>query len=360
MLNEVKFCCTPNFAGESEGLGDAGIETFLDSPFISLAREIGQNSRDAKSPNVSCPVRITFDILEVEKSEIPGINEFINTVEQCLETSYSRKDPKAIDFFYNLSNLLKKESVKILKIEDINTKGLHGPCEEGTPFHSLVKSRGVSQKGDDISSGGSHGIGKNAVYAVSQGRTVFYSTKYLSNSEEKFYFQGKSLLISHCLNHEPKSATGYWGEDQYKAIENIELLPKWLHKEEQGTTIFSLFFEDSDRWEDKIVISLINNFTSAIYNGEMEFNINNEYIVNRESISNLIFSSDLEIIAERSGIAVDLEVARQIYKCLSSDLSDNLQFEIKNLGKFNLRILLDDEASKKYIFFVMECLSHQT
>ena len=49
----------PNEAWEKEGLGDAGIETFRDTPYASCAREAGQNSRDAAKVQ---PVRITFDI----------------------------------------------------------------------------------------------------------------------------------------------------------------------------------------------------------------------------------------------------------------------------------------------------------
>lgn len=41
-----------NEAGEKEGLGDAGIETFRDAPYASCAREAGQNSRDAAT---ACP-----------------------------------------------------------------------------------------------------------------------------------------------------------------------------------------------------------------------------------------------------------------------------------------------------------------
>ena len=49
-----------NEAGEKEGLGDAGIETFRDSPYASCAREAGQNSRDAAREK---PVRMTFNVL---------------------------------------------------------------------------------------------------------------------------------------------------------------------------------------------------------------------------------------------------------------------------------------------------------
>jgi hypothetical protein len=46
-VNEATLEFLPNQAGESEGLGDAGIETLRDNPYASCARASGQNSADA-------------------------------------------------------------------------------------------------------------------------------------------------------------------------------------------------------------------------------------------------------------------------------------------------------------------------
>ena len=48
-----------NEAGEAEGLNDPGIETFRDSPYSSVARETGQNTRDVRA-DTSKPVRMAF------------------------------------------------------------------------------------------------------------------------------------------------------------------------------------------------------------------------------------------------------------------------------------------------------------
>jgi hypothetical protein len=55
-----------NEAGEEEGLGDAGIETFRDAPYASCARETGQNSRDAEK---ALPVRMTFDVFQIAQAD---------------------------------------------------------------------------------------------------------------------------------------------------------------------------------------------------------------------------------------------------------------------------------------------------
>jgi len=86
-----------NDAGEREGLGDAGIETFRDHPYASCARESGQNSRDAA---VSFPVKMTFDVLSVKKGEMPFAPALLAAVEQCLSDANGSSDQeKEQDFF---------------------------------------------------------------------------------------------------------------------------------------------------------------------------------------------------------------------------------------------------------------------
>ena len=70
----------PNEAGEKEGLGDAGIETFRDTPYASCAREAGQNSRDAAK---DLPVRITFDVRRLAHDEFPSYLKLRETIEAC-------------------------------------------------------------------------------------------------------------------------------------------------------------------------------------------------------------------------------------------------------------------------------------
>lgn len=91
MTAELEFL--PNQAGESEGLGDAGIETFRDNPYASCGREAGQNSADAARDR---PVKMTFDMLEVEAEGFPGIDVLSETVSLCLAAAKQEKDE---DFF---------------------------------------------------------------------------------------------------------------------------------------------------------------------------------------------------------------------------------------------------------------------
>ena len=160
-MSELRFLS--NEGDIDVGLGDAGIETFRDTPYASIARECGQNSSDARSKN---PVCLSFDLIEVNSSEIPSLESFRSSIDCCLKKARESDIEKEVGFFERAKNSLSKDSIKILKISDTNTKGLIGPCVQGTPFHSLLKGSGVSVK-NDPTSGGSFGIGKNAAFAVS-------------------------------------------------------------------------------------------------------------------------------------------------------------------------------------------------
>ena len=197
-----------NEAGEKEGLGDAGIETFRDTPYASCAREAGQNARDVAW---ELPVRMAFNVLRVSPENFPAHREVKESIESC---ELQVKEEREKEFFRNAREIIGKETIPVLEISDYSTKGLKGPPDEsGTPFHSLVKGSGVTVK-DSATSGGSFGIGKNASLAVSDLQMVLYSTQYIDDisGEQVFAAQGKIKLVSHTdIDGDEKRATGYWG-----------------------------------------------------------------------------------------------------------------------------------------------------
>jgi hypothetical protein len=133
----------PNDAGELEGLGDAGIETYRDNPYASIARECGQNSNDAA---VKRPVLVCYDLVMLDSAKIPALPKLRTAVESCLSAAVKNGDEKTIDFFKHAKKVLGESKIKCLRVSDSNTTGLVGPCEPGKPFHSLVKSTGISTK----------------------------------------------------------------------------------------------------------------------------------------------------------------------------------------------------------------------
>ncbi|WP_198422782.1 hypothetical protein, partial [Stenotrophomonas maltophilia] len=114
----------------------------------------------------------------------------------CLSHAKQKKRKKETEFFTRAAALVEQKTLPVLLVEDYGTTGLRGPAVEGSPFHALVKSSGVSQK-NVADAGGSFGIGKNAAFAISSLRTVFYSTRYTDDQGNDCHLaQGKSILIS--------------------------------------------------------------------------------------------------------------------------------------------------------------------
>lgn len=330
-----------NDAGEDEGLADAGIETFRDDPYASCAREAGQNSRDA-GLNDGAPVRMTFDLLLRNREDIPFYESLAGALDCCHRQAHAEKEK---EFFKNACAVISKATLPILRISDLNTKGLVGPPEKsGTVFHSLLKSSGVSKK-DSETSGGSYGIGKNANFAVSDLQTVMYSTVYVGESgEQTFAAQGKVKLVSH---EDEKGihrrSTGYWGfSEGFRAITTESLVPEWMRRSEIGTSIFCVGFRESEDWAERMTYSLVSNFFVAVQSEDMEFEVDSGRIkINSNTLEGLLTRQDIEETAEETGHSSELEFACQLHRCLVSEAATEEIIEIPGLGKIRVRILAE-------------------
>ena len=163
-----------NQNGDINGINDSGIETFADDSYYSLVRETIQNSLDVHNPSSSEPVTVEFKQFTIPRENLPGINTLTCAIQNCLDSNKEEKDAKR--FFNKAKETIEDNVLSVLKVSDYNTRGLEGSdtCEKGTAWSRLIKENGSSNKED--TSGGSKGIGKNATYACSLIRTVFYSS----------------------------------------------------------------------------------------------------------------------------------------------------------------------------------------
>ncbi|MES9689144.1 hypothetical protein ABWK31_16930, partial [Bacillus sp. JJ353] len=75
-LQQVKWNFPVNNDGAEEGLNDAGVETFKGAPLESLAREVIQNSSDARYDKTK-PVRVIFDLIDVDTGYFPHKKDFL-------------------------------------------------------------------------------------------------------------------------------------------------------------------------------------------------------------------------------------------------------------------------------------------
>ncbi|WIW95465.1 hypothetical protein [Altererythrobacter rubellus] len=327
-----------NEAGEAEGLNDPGIETFRDSPYSSVARETGQNTRDVRA-DTSKPVRMAFRKIDVPTSEFPDIESYRAAVKTCLDLAKRSSDTKELSFFRQARRVLEKDTIAVLEISDYNTHGLRGPCTDGTPFHALVKATGVSAK-DMETSGGSFGIGKNAVYAASDLQTAFYSTVYTENGSSRFLCQGKTRFRSFVAGDgTAHRSIGYWGDPQgFQPIGDPADVPGWMRRDEVGTSIFSIAMRDANDWEAELIASILMNFFAAIHREDMEFEVGSETINART----LLYKFDeprIQRAAERTGNKEDFDFARNLYDCLreGEDIY-SLDFDVAGAGKFKIRL----------------------
>ncbi len=355
-MPELRF--KQNEAMEDEGLGHAGIETFKDSPYASLARECGQNSADARA-NEKEPVLLTFDCINVKADELPSKNDYLKTIDACLDKAKSTGVEKELAFFNGAKNSLSQEFIKVLKIADYKTTGLIGPAKPGTKFDALVKGAGVSAKDNDTS-GGSFGIGKNAVYALSDIQTVFYSTVYRAESKDEFLCQGKSILVSHSLDGVDRQATGYWGDGDFKAISDGKSIPELFVRNEVGTSIFLICFRYDEIWKERLIASLVINFFVAITNGKICFKVGGR-VVDKHNLYDFFKDEAIKLSAVKNGQEDEFTFSKFLYECLRAPEALERQIllgkEDDGFGKVNVRLLLKDKFTFR-IFLMVKTYSH--
>lgn len=353
MVQNAAWRFLPNNGDEDEGLANAGVETFRGSPFPGLARECGQNSLDAAviAGDGSRRVRLEFRKVVVPVDQIPSINLLKAAVSACLERANSRSITNEIRFFEQAAALLQRPTIDALQASDFGTTGLRGPPVPGSPFHALVKGTGVSQKPGD--SGGSFGIGKNAAYVISRLRTVFYSTLYETPQGGAFLAQGKAILTSH-LDHEqiPRRATGYWGTPTSGPVDSLELVPDWLTRDAQGTTVSSIGFLAEDDWQHEIAESLVRNFFSAIRKESMSFQVADEYLIDASTLASMFEKPEIIRAADARGALENLQFSAAMQRCLSASGEEVTTFEefFPGLGKMRLRVLVEVGLPKRVGF----------
>lgn len=348
VTERMKLLFPYNQANELQGLNNSGVETFMDSPYSGMARELGQNSIDVRSGEE--PVIMHFNKLDLPISAIPDLDNFKRVTDLCLQTSIERNNVKEIDFFEKAKALLEKETVSVLEVSDFNTKGA---SEKG--FQALT-GEGETEK-DSIASGGSFGIGKSAGFAVSDLRTVFYSSRHPEGDRA----QGKTLYRSHTdenhANEISRQSKGYWG-DEYGPITTVSEIPEWMRRSETGTSVFALGMRSSivkrgeNGWAFETLTVLAINFFGAIHNKDVQFHINRQeqnLVLDRDSLKHLIENDDIAKTAEEISLSSELTRSRALYKCLSMpDAAVHCtEIEIPYAGSFKIRLLLEDGLGYK-------------
>lgn len=350
------------------GISEAGIETYRGSIFASLAKEVCQNSLDARL-DFSKPVTVEFSKFQVRTKNIPGYSKLNDALNRCLHTE---ADNKARQFFENACARMNDKNIDILRISDFNTTGLTGSKDAYmvNPWQSLVKSSGISDKNGSM--GGSYGIGKSAPFACSDIRTIFYTT---FDTEGVLATQGVSRLISFPIEDTKNTqgigyqlslsgpakwkvrsaerftqGIGYYGETEKNTpfFEELSIDSSFSRNGKTGTDLYILGFLDNKKWQEELAISVLDNFLIAIYNKNLIIKIG-DMVISSYTLKSIL--ENFKINEKKKYLSI-----WSYYKVLTSTDTpeDNpnsflLGDVFKDLGDFELKILYDNLNRKVLI-----------
>lgn len=312
-----------NGGGAINGVADSGVEIFRGKEIPSLAREICQNSLDA-AINEKSAVTVEFQRYEVTPKDIPDVQGFMRVLKACL-AFWTGKSEKT-ETFIRQAILKLKSSSAVLRISDFNTTGLAEPFNYRAMigWNTLTKINGGAIKSDDKA--GNFGIGKNALFANSFLRMIFYRTL---NTKGERAAQAVAKLVSFDLDTwNIASGTGYYGETQGNMpVKNISELDKIYKRTKRGTDVFIYSFNGGKTWEEELTNALIENFLVSIYRDKLRVKVQGREI-NKATLG-----------------AVVKENAANYYKILTGDNAvKTFATDFHGLGKLKLGVLVDPNA----------------
>ncbi len=284
----------------ARGLSTGDSETFKGRPYQAFAREILQNSIDARK-DFNNPVRVEFKSFSISISDIPGTEDLKNAFRRCKEYWFYKEDH--VKTYTYMEKILNNSSIQCLRISDFNTTGLIGiesNNNQGNKFFALTKGSGVSEKDKEVA-GGSKGLGKNAAISMSEIRTVFYSTHTCESLDKspvahKGSFGFADLVSGYVkddIENEKRDYTqgpGFFGIDDYNSPSNelFNIDPSYNKRDmEFGTDVFVLGFEGEKNWENEVVNTILDSFLVAIYYGELEI-VLNDRIITKDTLKTII------------------------------------------------------------------------
>lgn len=322
------------------GLDTADMETFKKDAISSLARELCQNSVDAKRGGQPS-VKIEFKSFEIERNLIPGVDDLVKQIKACRDTWTNHKKIKG-----QLDEMLvqiNKPVITCLRISDFYTTGLVGVSGgENTPWHYLVHGSGISDKG--ATSGGSKGIGKFATFVNSNFNTVFYSTK---TEKGESGFEGICKLCSAKQDGttEKTQGIGYYGVNN----KNEPILNQELNLDaafvrpanECGSDIYIVGFKKQDGWKRDIISMILESFMSAVVFKTLEISID-DITLDYEHLNDVVYNEDLINKKDRKSI-----ISQYL---LLTDKEHRFEdvIEIEGYGKADLYLLEFDKEHEQF------------
>lgn len=303
-MGNTKWRFPASGGGLAKGLSTGDVETFKGRPYQAFAKEILQNSIDAKKDKGK-PVIVEFKTFSLKTADIPGVDDLKAAMRRCIEYWHFKED--YVSTYSNMVEMLERDTITCLRISDYNTKGLIGvekDQDNSGNFFALTKGSGVSKK-DTTSAGGSKGVGKNAAIQMSEIRTVFYSTHTCESldgtPQEHVGSIGFADFVSGYVDdntgeeRDKTQGTGFYSiSDLNKPLQELSNLePTYsLRESETGTDIYILGFEGENNWAKEVLNSVLDSFMVAIVRNDLKIELNGITISN-ETIDTLIENSNI-------------------------------------------------------------------
>ena len=100
--------------GEKKGISSGDTETFKKAPFQAFAREVLQNSIDARSSDEE-PTKVEFSLFKIKTSDIPDKNTLRDAMRRCKEFYYYK--PEYVEVYQDMLDRLDEDySIIIIKV----------------------------------------------------------------------------------------------------------------------------------------------------------------------------------------------------------------------------------------------------
>lgn len=304
-MNELEWYWPASKRGTAGGKEGAGLDEFANDYIGNLAREIIQNSIDAKNGNET--VSVEFSTFKTKCNDFPGLEDFFfNYVKAWIDEDSKSEisEEKERKFMERISQCIissQKNGIIWLRISDKGTTGLRGvsdPWNKRKPWFAFINGSGKDVKNEG--SGGSKGLGKNAIFINSAIRTIFVSTKTIDSEEGNI---GYSKLISKTIKEDENGqpdwtqGVGYCvtKEAKQQTLNTpsgglLNLDPNY-QRQNLGTDIFVPFFFCEESWARRLISEAIISFMPALIEGDLIVSVNdNEHNEFYDVNSNNLYS----------------------------------------------------------------------
>ena len=263
-------------------------------------------------------------------------------LDHCIQSPHNQEEYR-VQFRKGKNLLRRSQRVRSLCIKDSNTTGAGDtPRDGGVPskWQALTKGSGAPVK-EQKDAAGSFGLGKHSAFAVTELRTVLYSTTW--RDEASLYhsrFIGKSILVSHIYKGKARRRTGYLSGEHYSSLKDGQVASIFKLRQ-PGTAIYILGYtidpkQGSPEWQRNSIATAAKNYFHAIIHGNLIVSVSGEE-VNADNI--------LSMFAD--GKYHSRHDPRTAHFVQVSQMTPSINKHFPGVGDVSLRIRVYDDARSK-------------